>query len=288
MSSRFNTRYTEPIVELIRRRRSVRTYSSLPVPADVKKKIKSYFTQLNGPFKTKTRFELVEKRNNDIHKKVKLGTYGVIQGARSFIAAVVEKREHSLLQLGYIFEDLILYLTSLGLGTCWLAGTFNKKNFSQAVHVKPKEMLPIVSPVGYSSWIRSPIDILIKPLPALKMRRKWKYLFFSDDFTLPLQANAAGEYTLPLEMVRLAPSASNKQPWRIIKQNRLFHFYLEHDPMYASRYPYDIQKIDIGIAMFHFESTAIELGLKGRWIMEKPELKHTPGAIEYIISWAAE
>lgn len=288
MSSAFTTRYTEPIEELIRRRKSVRTYSSVEVPAEIKDEIKNYFNRLKGPFPAKIRFELLDKRTNNIRAKVKLGTYGVIQGAPSFIAAVVEKEEHSLPQLGYVFEDLILYLTSLGLGTCWLAGTFDKKNFSLAVKVKPEEMLPIVSPVGYPNWIRSPIDVLIKPLPGLKRRMKWKYLFFFDDFDLPLQADAAGEYALPLEMVRLAPSASNKQPWRIIRKNRVFHFFLDHDPVYASRYPYDIQRIDIGIAMFHFENTAMELGLHGRWTMRKPSLKHTPGSIEYIISWEAE
>jgi nitroreductase len=279
------TRYTEPIEELIRRRRSVRTYSSVAVPAKVKEEIKNYLNGLKGPFQAKIRFELLDKRTNNARAKVKLGTYGVIQGAPSFIAAVVEKGEYSLLQLGYVFEDLILYLTSLGLGTCWLAGTFDKKNFALAVKVKSEEMLPIVSPVGYPSKIRSPIDVLIKPLTGLKMRMKWKYLFFSDDFNLPLHDEAAGEYTLPLEMVRLAPSASNKQPWRIVRKNRLFHFFLDHDPVYASRYPYDIQRIDIGIAMFHFENTALELGLHGRWIIQKPVVKHTPGSIEYIISW---
>ena len=288
MSSTFTTRYTEPIEGLIRRRKSVRTYSSVEVPAEIKDEIKNYFNRLKGPFQTKIRFELLDKRTNNIRAKVKLGTYGVIQGAPSFIAAVVEKEEHSLLQLGYVFEDLILYLTSLGLGTCWLAGTFDKKNFSLAVNIEPEEMLPIVSPVGYPSWIRSPIDVLIKPLPGRKRRMKWNYLFFSDDFDLPLQADAAGEYALPLEMVRLAPSASNKQPWRIIRKNRSFHFFLDHDPVYASRYPYDIQRIDIGIAMFHFENTAVELGLHGRWTIQKPALKHTPRSSEYIVSWEAE
>jgi hypothetical protein len=258
------------------------------VPVEIKDEIKNYFNRLKGPFQTKIRFELLDKRTNNIRAKVKLGTYGVIQGAPSFIAAVVEKEKHSLLQLGYVFEDLILYLTSLRLGTCWLAGTFDKKKFSLAVKVEPEEMLPIVSPIGYPSWIRSPLDILIKPLPGRKRRTKWNYLFFSDDFDLPLQADAAGGYALPLEMVRLAPSASNKQPWRIVRKNRSFHFFLDHDPVYASRYPYDIQRIDIGIAMFHFENTAIELGLHGRWTIQKPALKHTPGSSEYIISWEAE
>jgi hypothetical protein len=280
--------FGEPVMEIIRRRRSVRTYSKLPIPADIKEKLHQYFRQLKGPFQARIRFGLLDKLEIKTDAKIKLGTYGVIQGASSFIAAAVEKKEHSLEHLGYVFENLILYLTSLGLGTCWMAGTFNKSQFSKAMRIRTDEILPIVTPVGYASEKRSLIEILMKPSPNLKKRKTWNELFFKDSFNTPLDEADAGAYAMPLEMVRLAPSASNKQPWRIIKTNGHFHFYLAHNTLYTRMYPYDIQKIDMGIAMFHFESTANESGLKGRWEIQTPALVNVHRELEYIITWVSE
>lgn len=60
-----------------------------------------------------------------------------------------------LIALGYSLEKVIIYCTSLGLGTVWLGGTFNKGNFAKAVNLKENEILPIVSPVGYEGGKKS-------------------------------------------------------------------------------------------------------------------------------------
>ena len=279
--------FDEPVVEIIRRRRSVRTYSKMPIPGDIKEKVHQCWQQLEGPFPVRIRFEWLDKPEM-ADARIKLGTYGIIQGASSFIAAAIEKKEHNLEQLGYVFENLILYLTSLGLGTCWMAGTFKKSQFSKAMRIADDELLPIVTPVGYASEKRSLIEFLMKPSPNPKKRKSWNEVFFKDSFNTPLDEADAGAYGTPLEMVRLAPSASNKQPWRIVRTDGHFNFYLAHDALYARIYSYDIQKIDMGIAMFHLESTAKESGLKGRWEIETPGLEKVPRGWEYIITWVSE
>lgn len=52
-------------------------------------------------------------------------------------------------------EELILYATSLGLGTCWIGGTFKKGQFAKAMEVNQEEILPIISPIGYESENKS-------------------------------------------------------------------------------------------------------------------------------------
>lgn len=74
--------------------------------------------ELTNPFSIDITFDLLKKEISANGEK--LGTYGVIKGAQDFIAASVGKGELSLEALGYTFEELILYVTSLGLGTCWL------------------------------------------------------------------------------------------------------------------------------------------------------------------------
>jgi hypothetical protein len=47
----------------------------------------------------------------------------------------------------------------------------------------------------------------------------------------------------------------------------------------------DLQRIDIGIAMCHFELSAMELGLQGQWVLADPGLQALPELTEYIVSW---
>ncbi|MBO7677409.1 MAG: hypothetical protein J6S49_07845, partial [Erysipelotrichaceae bacterium] len=84
-----------------------------------------------------------------------------------------------------------------------------------------------------------------------------------------------------LEAVRLAPSAVNKQPWRIIRQNNTFHFYKK--PEVRNEGIIDVQKIDIGIALCHFELVLKENGIDSKIVIEDPQIS-SPEKLEYIAS----
>jgi len=109
----------------------------------------------------------------------------------------------------------------------------------------------------------------------------------------PLFQNEAGKYATALEMVQLAPSASNKQPWRILKYKNFWRFYLRRTPGYRKD-PVkrilnlcDLQRLDMGIAMSHFELSAKESGLRGKWVVEENLDKNPKPQTEYIVSWKA-
>ena len=111
---------------------------------------------------------------------------------------------------------------------------------------------------------------------------------------MPLNRNEAAEYATALEMVRLGPSASNKQPWRILKHNQFWRFYMKRTPGYREDLIKrildlcDLQRLDMGIAMCHFELTANELGLKGKWVVEENLNKSPEPLTEYIVSWECQ
>jgi nitroreductase len=277
--------FTEPVEQLIKKRVSVRTYSRQPVPKNILEKLQEYIRHPEGPFDAEVRFALLDKPMEKSEAGIKLGTYGVIQGASLFIGAAMKKQAHSPEQLGYALEKVILFCTSLGLGTCWLAGSFNKGSFSAAMDLSPEELLPIVAPMGYPGALRGPVDILFKPLPAIRSRKPSKALYFENSFQNPLAD--AGAYKIPLEMVRLAPSAANRQPWRIVRLNGQFHFYLAHDPLNVIR-SYDVQKVDMGIAMCHFELTAKEAGQSGKWAFQEAYIPGAAKELEYIATWVPE
>ena len=49
----------------------------------------------------------------------------------------------------------------------------------------------------------------------------------------------------------------------------------------------DVQRLDMGIAMCHFELSAMELGLKGKWSVAEPALEKPDKHTEYTVSWIA-
>jgi hypothetical protein len=288
MSVKENLNTSQSIVEVIKKRKSIRSYKKSSLKAEDMKKLQEYIQQVKGPFDSKVRFYIVDSQAAVKEDNVKLGTYGIIKGATNFIVAVANKDGMSLEELGYKLEAIILYATSLGLGTCWLGGTFKKGEFAKTINLDEDEILPIISPLGYVNESGHILGSIIRSVAGSKHRKAWLELFFNESFDVPLSEEEANSYKLPLEMVRLAPSASNKQPWRIIKKNNCFHFYLKHAKEYSKALGFDIQRIDIGIAMCHFDLTAKELGIFGDWMLLDPKINVPDESYQYIVSWISK
>ncbi|PKM89217.1 MAG: nitroreductase [Firmicutes bacterium HGW-Firmicutes-12] len=271
------------IREVIMQRKSVRTYQEEIVSKELRQKLENYIRDVDTPFDTKKiRFEIIDINNNK--KDMKLGTYGVIKGAKTFICAVIEKGNGYEENLGYAFEKIILYATSLGLGTCWLGGTFKRADFGKTVGLQANEFIPVITPIGYPKANRSLLDTLMVMAAGSKNRKDWIELFFADDFDKPLKKEEVKKFEEALEMVRIAPSASNKQPWRIVKYKNTFHFFLCRNKGYGKALGFDIQRLDMGIAMCHFETMINELGYLGKWDACNPGIT-LPERYEYIVSF---
>ena len=114
-------------------------------------------------------------------------------------------------------------------------------------------------------------------------RLPFEELFFDGDAATPLSQEKAGDLAVPLEMVRLAPSAVNRQPWRVVVKENAAHFYLKRAKGMGGG-ALDMQKIDMGIALCHFDLAAHEAGLAPRFVQDDPGIE-TPNGEEYIASW---
>ncbi len=229
------------------------------------------------------RFCLIEKNDPAIFDNVRLGTYGFIKNAKNFIVGALVPGERSWEDCGYLLENIILKMTDLELGTCWMGGTFKRSEFGKAVNVLENEVVPAITPVGYPTTTRSIRDQVIRWGAKSHSRKSWESVFFEGDFETRLDRDILGEYGVVLDMVRLAPSASNKQPWRIVHQGHHYHFFLKR-MKYSHGKSVDLQRIDMGIAMCHFELTARDLGLSGGWDDHRPDLE-LPDYFEYCITW---
>lgn len=283
-----NQLFKKPIAQVIRNRSSIRSYNNQPIDPLLADKVIRFLNESKGPFGIETRFKLVNVNTNYTDSNLKLGTYGVIKGTSWFIASATKNTANNLLELGYILEKGILYATSLGLGTCWLGGTFKRGQFAKIMELKEDEILPIITPIGYASESRRLVDSFIRLVAGSKNRKPWSKIFFNNNFSKSLTESDAAEYSIPLEMVRLAPSASNKQPWRIVKSGDNYDFYTEHAQGSEKVLGYDIQMIDIGIALCHFELTALELGLAGNWQHVKTNITEFTDSTKYVISWVSK
>jgi hypothetical protein len=274
------------VEQTVKARNSVRSYIEQSLSTKEKNQINAYISTLTNPFLIDVSFHLLEA--DTVANHTKLGTYGVIKGAKDYIGATVTEGELALEALGYSLEKLILYATSLGLGTCWLGGSFKRSEFAAAMAVKDNELFPAISPIGYRLGQKRMADTIVRKLAKSDKRKDWSEIFFKDDFSQPLDRADTWDYVFPLEMLRLAPSASNKQPWRIVCTDSGFHFYEAKTPGYGSLNGIDIQRIDIGIAACHFHLAALEKGLLGRFEKNYAPQIRTPQQIQYIFSWIIE
>jgi nitroreductase len=263
----------ESIKKIILRRTSVRSFDEKPLSEDLKKSIINYFqTRMVAPFGTIPRFKIISTEQYDNHQ---LGTYGFISGANDFIIGATQNTDQAIQDYGYQLEKIIIHATKQGLGTCWLGDTFNRNGFNQVIKLDENEFIPAITPIGYPSQERRLVGKAIRLFAGSMKRKEWSQLFFNNNFDSPLTKKEAGPYIDALEMVRLAPSGSNKQPWRIIKEKNLLHFYCE-TKNYST-----IQKLDMGIAMSHLELTLNEENKSGKWI----NTVHPETEKQYILSW---
>jgi nitroreductase len=264
------------VIELIKQRRSIRTYTNQPLSKELKYEMEDFIRQTQAPFGIKARIELVSTGGDD--QRTKLGTYGFISGATDYLALIYEEAPLAEEGGAYWFEQVILFCTGLGLGTCWLGGSFSRKDFKRQIQLNPNERLRIVSPVGYPSDKKRLFEVIQGAERHHISRKPFGTIFFHKEFTVPLTEAAAGIYAQPLEMVRRAPSANNAQPWRVVLDEGALHFYRT-----ASLGGF--AATDTGIALCHFEQTCKELGIQGYFkVLNGLESKHA----QYCISWLPE
>lgn len=227
-------------MEIIKSRKSVRTFDGRKITNEDKEKLFSYIKTIENPYDIPVEFIILDREKYGLSSPV-------IEGEDTYIAAKVPKVEHCEEAFGYSFEKMILFAWSLGIGTTWIGGTLNREVFEKAADTKDDEYMMIVTPIGYPSDTQSNVDAKLRESIHGDERLASSEMFFKNDFSTPLDSKEEC-----LDAVRWAPSAANRQPWRIVKDNTDYHFYLEHTKGYSSGVDWDVQKIDLGIAICHF------------------------------------
>ncbi len=263
------------MTESIRSRRSVRTFDGRPLREEDAASILAFAGKVENPYELPIEWKLLDRKNDKL-------SVPVVAGTDTYIAGKLRRAAHAEEAFGYTFEKVVLFAQSLGVGTTWIAGTMDRKAFERAMCLNENEVMPCVSPLGYPAEKMSLRETMMRKGVKADSRLAFEKLFFDGSFDKPLSEENAGKLCLPLEMVRLSPSAVNAQPWRAVRCGDCVHFYEKRSRGMASE-TWDIQKIDMGIALCHFELGAVESGLRPAVIVDDPGIPDRDGLI-YIAS----
>ncbi len=262
------------LLKTVMGRKSVRTFDGKPVSAEDRERLERYIRSIGNPFGVPVRFVLLDAKEHGLSSPV-------LSGETLFVAGITDKVPYADVAFGFSFEKLVLYAWSLGIGTTWIGGTMKRELFERAAGLSEGEMMPCVSPLGYPAKKRSIRETMMRKGVGADSRMPAEKLFFGGawDAELPPEKREANADLI--ELVRWAPSAVNKQPWRIVVSDGGWHFYEKRDKGYAGEKTGDLQKIDVGIALCHFVMGLEEAGAGYEISTDDPGLA-VPDGVEYI------
>lgn len=239
------------LIDAIKVRRSVRSYVPDSLDEGTRRVLEQAVADSTSPFGGMVDIRLESFGTGGDYKP---GTYGMIRGATDYFLIGAADDRHSLLSMGYRFEQVVLKATCLSLGTCWIGGTFRSGSFSHGQSWPSGVTLKAVCPVGVPASPRL-IERVAGAVMGSRRRKPFGDLFRTSLGNYP--APESGRFGMALDMMRLAPSSVNSQPWRALVGENEVHFYA----CGKSRYLY----IDCGIGLCHFHTALSAEGRDGRF-----------------------
>lgn len=242
-------------------RHSARTFTGRPVERQTLYTLGVYCARLPAPFVA--RVAVLEEAPSNLFTGLVVGGYGRVIGASSALIVIGRASAPAVQEgMGYLGEAALLQATALGLGTCWIAGSFDRGVASGLVDMDPDEQIFAVSPLGYAEERPRTGERLLKAMVRAKHRRSLEEVAPGFDAERWPAWAAEG-----VRLARIAPSAVNRQPWR---------FDLEPGSVTVSVVARGAEGsisrlLDVGIAMLHFEVGARVMGDSGTWeLLERP------------------
>ncbi|MDI6643593.1 MAG: nitroreductase family protein [Methanobacteriaceae archaeon] len=208
------------------KRKSVRSYVNEPLSGEKIDEIKSFARSLK-PLYPDIQTELKIISGEDVKSLIPQ------KKAPHYIAVFSENQEGYLTNIGFMLQQMDLYLSANGIGSCW-----------QGIPKPSKEVL---------KTSRLEFVILIAfGNPKEELHRRISQ-FKRNSLTDITDMEGMDEL---LEPVRIAPSATNSQPWYFTGNNGLIHCYCKKLNFLKAKLLAKWNKIDMGIAIYHLTVSA--------------------------------
>lgn len=204
--------------DMILRRKSVRKYTGVPVEEQVLMKIRHFLGTMKPLYpQIPVQAEIVEKEQVRFFLPWK---------TPQLIAVYSRKEEGYLENVGFLFQQLDLYLQSIGLGCCWLGLGKMRADLDR----EDREFVILLA-FGYPQG------------DALRDG--------ADEFNRKPLAQISDREDPRLEPARLAPSSTNSQPWYFTHEENVIHAYCSHIGLLRHKALGNMNRIDMGIALAH-------------------------------------
>lgn len=232
------------LYEAIFQRKSVRKFDLTPLDADILSDLEQYIEQLQP---------LLPNISYSVGKPAKHRRNMIPLKAPHYLSFYSEKKEGYLLNIGYLVEKIVLYLTERGIGTCWL-GFAKPVEDNVAETGSQSFVIMLAFGKGASEIYRTDIS---------QFKRK----------SIEEITNYTAYHEL-LEAVRIAPSGLNRQPWYFSGDEQEIHVYRENLGLIKGSMYGKTDQIDIGIALCHLELSAAQLNKK--YVLDWTEAETQP------------
>ncbi len=196
-------------VDFLRSRHSVRSFTPEPLSQEAVRGLKAEITMVNT-HEAGMHFELV--CDDPAPFKGFKASYGMFKGVRNYVAAVVDTSfPDSYERAGYFGQQIVMKAVGLGLGTCFVGGTYDSSLVKVVLRVDRKVLFMIA--LGYPAQNRQTV------LSSLAMKMAHRNDKAPDGFYLPQPGYSLSEALaiMPwlgkgLQGLACAPSSLNKQP----------------------------------------------------------------------------
>ncbi|MFO7674723.1 MAG: nitroreductase family protein [bacterium] len=264
-------------------RHSVRRYSSEPVEPGRLDLIRDFAAGVR-PLVPASRFTCAIRAINKPSERLAsaLGSFTAIVSARHFLGARLAGSAHVLADFGFRVEQVVIELTRLGLGSCWV-GTLRHEAAARAlVGAGPDERMPAIVMFGRPAHGTAGrlVNRAIRAAVGARRRLDFAKFAFRDRFGVPLDPDA--DLGFILDCLRHAPSAGNARPWRVVVRGAELLICADENAGYyrvAGLAKWGYPLLDAGIGMAHVSIALAALGRPAdwRWLDDTPGLRDELG-----------
>lgn len=250
------------VYEAIFNRRSVRKFQMKPLEADLLEKVRKMIANaspLDG--NSKVEFEIYENLNK---KKSAKGLWKV--EAPYYLLVYCDSTPAGYRNAGYVAEQIVLYMTTKEIGTCYLGSTKVGPGEKNGM----KRFLVIAFGEAEGNLYRDMEDAHRLPLSTL--------CTYKDE---------PGEYLKKiLKSARMAPSAMNTQPWRFIVYADRLYVFAKKESIPQPKLMVAMRDFNMGIMLCHIMLSAEEFWMNMETITEEQYAKKSYKNGDYICTIA--
>jgi nitroreductase len=218
------------LFEFIFKRKSVRKYDPAPLDAKTLSEIENFIKNVK-PLNDNIETEMIIVPKNDV-------TVMLPVISPQYLVISSESKEGYLVNAGFLLQQIDLFLSSIGIGCCYMGMAQPKKEIRKSMKLE----FVIIMALG------KPAEPLHRDKISEFQRKSLSAITnMSDAFDL-------------LEAVRLAPSASNNQPWFLTGTGNQVNFYCVVSSFLKAIVYDKFNRISMGIALYHLKLAAEHAG----------------------------